>query len=83
MSNLEINLLLLRNEIANKEFVISRANRDIQEYGSWQCDYEESFAYFNHMINELSNKIAKSLNSAHYQQSMLALTLHEQNNGLI
>lgn len=48
-----MNELILRNLIADKEFLTATANNDIATYGSWQMDYHEGFAIINHQINEI------------------------------
>lgn len=49
--------LILRNLIADKEFLTASANNDLATYGAWQCNYQEGFANLNHQTNEVIQEL--------------------------
>jgi ACT domain-containing protein len=52
-------LLELRNAIADKEWIIATANRDIAMGGEWRCDWSDSLAGVDTEIQDIIEEIKK------------------------
>jgi len=50
-------LLELRNAIANKEWVIARANMEVSRSGFWSCDWNEGMEKADVEIAEILKKL--------------------------
>ena len=46
-------MLRIRSLIADKEMVTATANRELQQFGEWQCDHQEHHREINQQIEEL------------------------------
>lgn len=48
-----LGLLRIRSLIADKEMVAATANRELQQFGEWQCDHQEHHYEIDQQIEEL------------------------------
>lgn len=54
-----LSLLKLRNAIADKERFTACANRELQQLGQWNCDWQEGFEQVDREIAEIIKEIEK------------------------
>ncbi len=54
---LEVLVLRLRSAVADKEMVVNQANRDIQCYNGWSCDYNQWKRDCDDVIGGILNEI--------------------------
>ena len=63
-NEMEILVLRLRSAVADKEMVVNQANRDVQFYDGWSCDYKSWQAECDAVIAGILNEI-EVLRSSH------------------